>query len=75
MNKIGQYSIEMSRKNLGLCREALSRHFFKTGEPLRQVENSDMWVLSPEARPLLYDLVTGFSPLDKLKGGVDDAFQ
>lgn len=74
MKRIHQYAIEIPRKLLLACRERLASKFFTTNEPLEQIGNTDMWLLSKEALTLLYDPITGFIPPATEERDIDGAF-
>ncbi len=74
MKRIHQYAIEIPRKMLLACRERLASEFFIENQPLEQIGNTDMWLLSKEALTLLYDPITGFIPPATEERDINGAF-
>jgi len=73
MKRIHQYAIKIPQELLLAYREKLASKFFTANEPLEQIGNTNMWLLSKEALTLLYDPITGFIPPATKERDIDGA--
>jgi CRISPR-associated endonuclease/helicase Cas3 len=73
LREIQQHAVEIPEKLLLKCREK-SSSIPSSKNPLRQINNSDMWFLSKEAVSILYDPVTGFTPPEEEDDDINGCF-